>query len=89
MCGLYEVLPSSLGPAKVNAETQAVKSKVDIFLTNKIQDFWVNFIKTGNPNKQLTEWQQFDSNVFNVLSFNDEISMKTSSSLDVCRVLGY
>ena len=64
-------------------------SDIDIFITNKIQDFWINFIKTVNPNKRRTEWQQFDSNVFNVLSYNDEISMKTSSSLDVCRVLDY
>ena len=64
-------------------------SDTDILITNKIQDFWVNFIKTGNPNKRLTEWQQYDSNVFNVLSFNEETLMKTSSSIDVCRVLGY
>ena len=64
-------------------------SDTDIFITNTIQDFWVNFIKTGNPNKRLTEWQQYDFNVFNVLSFNEETLMKTSSSIDVCRVLGY
>ena len=23
-------------------------SDIDIFITNKIQDFWINFIKTGN-----------------------------------------
>ena len=64
-------------------------SDTDIVITNKIQDFWVNFIKTGNPNKRLMEWQQYDSNIFNVLSFNEEISMKPSRSVDVCRVLGY
>jgi len=64
-------------------------SDTDILITNKIQDFWVNFIKTGNPNKQLIEWQQYDSNIFNVLSFNEKTSMKTSSSLNVCRALGY
>ena len=64
-------------------------SDTDIVITNNIQDFWVNFIKTGNPNKRLMEWQQYDSNIFNVLSFNEEISMKPSRSVDVCRVLGY
>ena len=29
-------------------------SDTDILITNKIQDFWVNFYKT-NPNKLLTE----------------------------------
>ena len=64
-------------------------SDTDIVITNKIQNFWVNFIKTGNPNKELIEWEQYNSNAFNVLSFNTKTSMKTSSSVDVCRVLGY
>ena len=64
-------------------------SDTDIVITNKIQNFWVNFIKTGNPNKELIEWEQYNSNAFNVLSFNTKTSMKTSSSEDVCRVLGY
>ncbi len=64
-------------------------SNTDIVITNKIQNFWVNFIKTGNPNKELIEWEQYNSNAFNVLSFNTKTSMKISSSVDVCRVLGY
>ena len=64
-------------------------SDTDIVITNKIQNFWVNFIKTGNPNKELIEWEQYNSNAFNVLSFNTKTSMKISSSVDVCRVLGY
>ena len=64
-------------------------SDTDIAITNKIQDFWINFVKTGNPNNQLKEWDSYDSNDFNVLSFNSETSMQTSSSAKICRILGY
>ena len=64
-------------------------SDTDIAITNKIQDFWINFVKTGNPNNQLKEWDAYDSNDFNVLSFNSETSMQTSSSAKICRILGY
>ena len=64
-------------------------SDTDIAITNKIQDFWISFVKTGNPNNQLKEWDSYDSNDFNVLSFNTETSMQTSSSANVCRILGY
>jgi len=64
-------------------------SDTDIAITNKIQDFWISFVKTGNPNNQLKEWDTYNSNDFNVLSFNTETSMQTSSSANVCRILGY
>ena len=64
-------------------------SDTDIAITNKIQDFWISFVKTGNPNNQLKEWDKYNSNDFNVLSFNTETSMQTSSSANVCRILGY
>ena len=64
-------------------------SDTDIAITNKIQDFWINFVKTGNPNNQLKEWDSYDSNDFNVLSFNSETSMQTSSSAKICRILEY
>ena len=64
-------------------------SDTDIAITNKIQDFWINFVKTGNPNNQLKEWDLYDSNDFNVLSFNSETSMQTSSSAKICRILEY
>ena len=64
-------------------------SDTDIAITNKIQDFWINFVKTGDPNNQLKEWDSYDSNDFNVLSFNSETSMQTSSSAKICRILEY
>ena len=37
--------------------------KADYQVADQISDYWVNFIKTGNPNgEDLPEWSAFDSN---------------------------
>ena len=64
-------------------------SSKDLYITEIIQDYWINFIKEGNPNSNNNLWEPFQADKFNVLSFNDVISMQKSKSADVCEVLGY
>jgi len=64
-------------------------SSRDIFITKSIQDYWINFISSGNPNSGNIEWKKFKSTKSNVLSFDNEISMKTSQAVQVCNELSY
>jgi carboxylesterase type B len=54
-----------------------------------MQSYWTNFMRDGNPDPNNNSWKSFEANKFNVLSFNDKISMQTSNSVDVCEALGY
>jgi len=64
-------------------------SSEDIYITTNIQNYWINFIKDGNPNLDNIEWNKFKSSKSNVLSFNNKISMKTSQAVEVCNELSY
>ena len=64
-------------------------SSKDLYITEIIQDYWINFIKEGNQDSNNNLWEPFQADKFNVLSFNDVISMQKSKSADVCEVLGY
>lgn len=64
-------------------------SETDHKITKAIQDFWFNFTKRGNPNSVDDTWIKFQPSLFNVLSFNKDISMKKSTSIDVCKELGF
>ena len=64
-------------------------SESDNKITKVIQDFWFNFIQKGNPNSLEDIWIEFQPSLFNVLSFNDDTSMIKSTSIDVCKELGY
>ena len=64
-------------------------SSRDIFITKSIQDYWINFISSGNPNSGNIEWKKFKSTKSNVLSFDNEILMKTSQAVQVCNELSY
>jgi para-nitrobenzyl esterase len=49
-------------------------------LANAMSDYWVQFAKTGNPNRQgLVAWPTYDSNTDQHLEFGDEI--KTGQEL--------
>ena len=64
-------------------------SSRDIYITKKIQDYWINFISFGNPNSDAIKWNKYRSNKSNILSLNSEISMKTSEAVEVCNDLNY
>jgi len=64
-------------------------SSKDLYITKIIQNYWINFIRYGNPNSNNTKWNKFNSDKSNVLAFNDKISMKTSQAVDVCKELSY
>jgi para-nitrobenzyl esterase len=64
-------------------------SNKDLYITKIMQSYWINFLRDGNPDPNNNSWKSFEANKFNVLSFNDKISMQTSNSVDVCEALGY
>jgi len=64
-------------------------SDIDKKITKVIQNFWFNFTKRGNPNSYEDIWNEFKPGLFNVLSLNDDMLMTKSSSIDVCKELGY
>ena len=64
-------------------------SGIDDLLTIKIQEHWINFLNTGNPNSIYKTWHKFDSEKFNVFSYNRYSKMKTSQAKPVCDELGY
>jgi len=50
---------------------------VDHQLSNSMSDYWVNFIKAGNPNgSNLPTWNQYDTNNNWVLVFDEQIGSK-------------
>ncbi|MBQ63367.1 MAG: carboxylesterase [Gammaproteobacteria bacterium] len=59
-------------------------------LTLQMQQYWLNFARTGNPNGNgLSRWQEFDPEVPRVLNLGDEIRMKSALDGDLCRLMGY
>jgi para-nitrobenzyl esterase len=64
-------------------------SESDNKITKAIQGFWLNFIQKGNPNSFEDIWKEFQPSLFNVLSFDEDTSMIKSTSIDVCKELGY
>lgn len=64
-------------------------SSNDTYITKNMQDYWINFIKEDHPDIKNNKWKTFQNDKFNVLSFNDEISMQKSKSFDICIALGY
>lgn len=41
-----------------------------------LNDYWVNFIKTGNPNdKGLVEWKPYEANTGAILEVNNEAKL--------------
>ena len=49
-----------------------------------MQSYWVNFIKTGNPNGEgLPEWQRFNDDETKVLELGNEVKMITDPNLEL------
>ena len=63
--------------------------RIDDLLTIKIQKHWVNFLNSGNPNNSYQIWRKFDSEKFNVYSYDRYSKMKISDATPVCKHLGY
>jgi len=56
-------------------------------LTKVIQQYWLNFAKTGNPNhKGLPQWQPFDKNNQRVLALGDHVSMIPAPDSALCDI---
>jgi para-nitrobenzyl esterase len=48
----------------------------DIKLSNNMLDYWSNFVKTGNPNREgLTEWTEWNNTDNKVMEFGDNVGM--------------
>jgi para-nitrobenzyl esterase len=44
----------------------------EVALSDIMMDYWVNFVKTGNPNAQgLPYWSEFNENKASVMNFKD------------------
>lgn len=60
----------------------------DFALSETMQKYWVNFIKTGNPNGEgLPEWQRFNDDQTKVLEFGEKVSMITDPNLELYALL--
>ena len=71
-------------------DTWLATNEVDHELTAQIQQYWLNFAKTGNPNDNgLPAWGAFDVNDPRVIDLGDEVSMKAAPDVALCRLMGY
>jgi len=62
--------------------------KIDFDLESKMSTFWVNFVKTGNPNGDLLEyWPIFDTSNPKVLELGNEIKSRTIPFWDQLKFL--
>lgn len=53
-----------------------VYNKNDLALSEAMQKYWVNFVKTGDPNGEgLPKWERFNDDESRVLEFNTDIKM--------------
>ena len=60
----------------------------DFALSEAMQSYWVNFVKTGNPNGEgLPEWQEFSADRTKVLDFDKEIKMKENMYNDLYKII--
>jgi para-nitrobenzyl esterase len=50
--------------------------KADRELSDKMQNYWVNFVKSGNPNgDNLPKWEQYTQKQKQVIQFDSEVKM--------------
>lgn len=51
--------------------------QLDKDLENIISSYWINFVKTGNPNgNNLPEWKSYDKQSGNMMLLNDKVEVK-------------
>jgi para-nitrobenzyl esterase len=63
-------------------------SAADLELTEAIMDYWVNFIRSGDPNgPQLQNWPLFDRKAGKVMTLDREIAPRVHQSLGICDIL--
>ena len=56
---------------------------VDKTLAGKMSAYWINFIKTGNPNgESLVKWPAFDSKNENILILDQQIESRPLHTKD-------
>ncbi|MFT5210422.1 MAG: para-nitrobenzyl esterase [Flavobacterium sp.] len=60
----------------------------DKTLTNLMQQYWVNFARTGNPNHEgLPQWQSFDKKHQGLLELGDQVQMIRAPDLALCKII--
>ena len=60
----------------------------DKTLTDLMQQYWVNFARTGNPNHEgLPQWQSFDTKHQGVLELGDQVQMIRAPDLALCKII--
>lgn len=59
-------------------------SNTDKYLTEMIQNSWLNFMKTGNPNFDKEVWPRHKPSKFKVLSIDKKVKSKIHDSKEVC-----
>ena len=58
--------------------------KSDYELSEMMQQYWLNYIKTGNPNgKGLPKWQKFNDDQTLVMELGDNVGMITDPNLEL------
>ena len=65
-------------------------SKIDIQLTDSIQNYWINFIKNNDPNNKMRKkWPQYIYGSYKALSFNNDIKYTENPSKSICKILNF
>ncbi len=60
----------------------------DNALSETMQNYWVNFVKTGDPNgKDLPEWVPFNESPDKVMLFGDTVEMINNEYLDIYKII--
>ena len=61
----------------------------DLILTEKMQQYWINFAVSGNPNQpDLTEWPRYTNEQHKLLSLGDNMQTISHPSEPLCDLLG-
>ena len=67
---------------------QFAYSEEDYALSNIMSSYWLNFIKTGNPNGEgLPEWKAYDPNENLVLELGENVGMINDEYLEVYSII--
>jgi para-nitrobenzyl esterase len=63
--------------------------ETDLELTRLMQQYWLNFARSGNPNRKgLPHWREYRPQSRQVIDLNIPVKMKTADET-LCRLMGY
>ncbi len=70
------------------SDKQFAYNDSDYELSKKMSSYWINYIKTGNPNGDgLTNWEAYDPTKENVLELGENISMFKDEYLEAYKII--